>query len=69
MKPLENSPQLDANEDSLYAKHQKVYPRIVFGTFSRLKALSGFILLGIYYILPWLQWDQQQAILFDLPAR
>jgi cytochrome c oxidase accessory protein FixG len=54
---------------SLYAKHEKIHPRIVLGFFTRLKALSGFILLGIYYIFPWLLWDGRQAVLFDLPAR
>ena len=54
---------------SLYAKHEKIHPRIVLGFFTRLKALSGFILLGIYYIFPWVQWDDRQAVLFDLPAR
>ncbi|MDH5470989.1 MAG: cytochrome c oxidase accessory protein CcoG, partial [Gammaproteobacteria bacterium] len=24
---------------------------------------------GIYYIMPWIQWDGHQALLFDLPAR
>ncbi|MCK5663772.1 MAG: cytochrome c oxidase accessory protein CcoG, partial [Thiotrichaceae bacterium] len=37
--------------------------------FSRLKILSGVVLLGLYYAMPWVQWDGQQAILFDLPAR
>lgn len=54
---------------TLYAKHEKIHPRIVLGFFTRLKALSGSLLLGIYYIFPWLQWDGRQAVLFDLPAR
>ena len=54
---------------TLYAKREKIYPRIVLGFFTRLKALSGFILLGIYYISPWIQWEGRQAVLFDLPAR
>jgi cytochrome c oxidase accessory protein FixG len=63
-------PQSDeAQSDSLYAKREKIYPRIVLGFFTRLKALSGFILLGIYYIFPWIQWEGRQAVLFDLPAR
>jgi cytochrome c oxidase accessory protein FixG len=56
-------------EPSLYAKHKKIYPRIAFGYFSRLKALSGIILLGIYYLFPWFQWNNRQAVLFDLPGR
>ncbi|MCV6636136.1 cytochrome c oxidase accessory protein CcoG [Candidatus Albibeggiatoa sp. nov. NOAA] len=56
-------------EQSLYSKREKIYPRIVLGTFTRLKALSGIILLGIFYGFPWLQWGDRQAVLFDLPAR
>jgi cytochrome c oxidase accessory protein FixG len=26
-------------------------------------------LLGIFYVLPWVQWEGRQAVLFDLPAR
>ncbi len=67
MKP--SNTQTNEESQSLYAKSKKIHPRIVFGFFSRLKALSGVILLGLYYIVPWLQWDNHQAILFDLPAR
>ena len=55
--------------DSLYLAEAKVYPREVSGRFARLRALSVWVLLGIFYLLPWLQWDGRQAVLFDLPAR
>ena len=54
---------------SLYAKAEKIYPREVHGLFARLRTLGVLGLLGIYYGLPWLQWDGHQALLFDLPAR
>ena len=54
---------------SLYAKHNKVYPREVTGRFASLRKLASFVLLGTYYGLPWLQWNGRQAVLFDLPAR
>jgi len=54
---------------SLYAKAAKIYPRQVHGLFARLRVLGVLGLLGIYYLLPWLQWDGQQALLLDLPAR
>jgi len=53
----------------LYATREKIYPRIVLGFFTRLKALSGIVLLGIFYLLPWIQWGDRQGVLFDLPAR
>lgn len=70
MKPSDNrTPTAPLQEDTLYAKHQKVYPRRSHGLFSNLKNLSGFILLGIYYSFPWIPWEGRQAVLFDLPAR
>jgi cytochrome c oxidase accessory protein FixG len=55
--------------ESLYLAEAKVYPREVQGRFARLRTLSVWVLLGIFYLLPWLQWDDRQAVLFDLPAR
>jgi cytochrome c oxidase accessory protein FixG len=56
-------------EEDLYQKRKKIYPRQVHGMFAALRASGVATLLGIYYILPWLQWDERQAVLFDLPAR
>ena len=57
------------NDDVLYAKHEKIYPRAVHGKFAALRVLGVSLLLGIYYVLPWLSYDGHQAVLFDLPAR
>ena len=54
---------------SLYAAQQKIYPREVVGRFDKLRTASVVALLGVFYGLPWLQWDERQAVLFDLPAR
>jgi cytochrome c oxidase accessory protein FixG len=56
-------------ESELYQKRQKIYPRRVTGIFARLRVAAVFALLGLYYLVPWLQWEGRQAILFDLPAR
>lgn len=53
----------------LYLKEPKVYPREVSGRFDRLRKLAVFVLLGLYYVMPWISWDGRQAVLFDLPAR
>jgi cytochrome c oxidase accessory protein FixG len=55
--------------ESLYAAHQKIYPREVTGKFSRLRNLSVVVLLGLYYLMPWVLWRGRQAVLFDLPDR
>ena len=54
---------------SFYAKHEKIHPRDVSGRFSRLRRLAVFVLLGLFYLVPWFSWDGRQAVLFDLPAR
>ncbi|MEY4442161.1 MAG: hypothetical protein RL442_1161 [Pseudomonadota bacterium] len=54
---------------SLYAAHQKIYPRTVQGLFARWR--WGFVVLTqlLFYGLPWLDWGQRQAVLFDLGSR
>jgi cytochrome c oxidase accessory protein FixG len=59
----------DDVEKSLYAKREKIYPREVHGLFAAFRASGVALLLGFYYIVPWLQWDERQAVLFDLPER
>ena len=56
-------------ELSLYAKRQKIFPREVHGLFAGLRVAAVFILLGIFYLLPWISWDGRQSVLLDLPAR
>ncbi len=56
-------------EQSLYEKYEKIYPREVHGRFAFLRNASVVVLLGLYFIMPWIQWDDRQVILFDLPAR
>ena len=58
----------DEVEQSLYAKRKKIYPREVHGVFAAFRAAGVSILLGFYYIVPWLQWDNHQLVLFDLPG-
>ena len=61
--------QSSGDGEVLYLKEPKIYPREVSGRFDRLRKIGVFVLLGLYYILPWLTWDGRQAVLFDLPAR
>ena len=55
---------------SLYAKREPIYPKLAHGTFRNLKWLALIVLLGIYYITPWIRWDRgpdapSQAVLVD----
>lgn len=53
----------------LYVKQDKVYPREIKGRFSRLRVIAAWVLLGIYYVLPWINLDGEQIVLFDLVNR
>jgi cytochrome c oxidase accessory protein FixG len=65
----DSAPTTPADDESYYAPHQKVYPREVSGRFTRLRLTAAWVLLGLFYLLPWVRWNDRQALLFDLPAR
>jgi cytochrome c oxidase accessory protein FixG len=54
---------------SLYQAQKKIYPRSVSGVFSKWRWGLVFLTQIIFYGLPWLEWGQRQAVLFDLGAR
>ena len=56
-------------EADLTRKREKIYPRMVTGRFALFRASAASVLLGLYYLIPWLSWDGRQAVLFDLPER
>ena len=54
-----------------FAKQKKIYPRRVWGRYRKLKWVTMIVLLGIYYLAPWIRWDRgeyapNQAILIDM---
>ena len=54
---------------SLYQSAEKIYPREIKGRFQTLRAIAVWVLLGLYYVLPWINWGGRQIVLFDLPER
>ena len=54
---------------SLYEAHKKIYPRSVSGVFTNWRWGMVFLTQLVFYGLPWLEWGQRQAVLFDLGAR
>jgi cytochrome c oxidase accessory protein FixG len=63
-----------AENRSLYASRVKIHPKAAQGFYRRLKWILVFVLLGIYYVAPWLRWTRpgdapDQAILIDLANR
>jgi len=54
---------------SLYEAQKKIYPRSVSGVFSRWRWIFAALTQLVFYGMPWLEWGQRQAVLFDLGAR
>ena len=54
---------------SLYEAQKKIYPRSVSGPFTKWRWGMIWLTQIIFYGLPWLEWGQRQAVLFDLGAR
>lgn len=54
---------------SLYAVHQKIYPRAVSGRFNAWRITLVLLTQILYFFLPWVEWSGRQAVLFDLGAR
>jgi cytochrome c oxidase accessory protein FixG len=48
---------------------RKIYPRSVSGVFTRWRWIMVFVTQIVFYGLPWLEWGQRQAVLFDLGVR
>ncbi|MGB2883036.1 MAG: 4Fe-4S binding protein, partial [Rhodoferax sp.] len=67
--PIEPPPDADPELVSLYEAHKKIYPRSVQGFFSHWRWAMVWLTQLVFYGLPWLEWGQRQAVLFDLGAR
>jgi cytochrome c oxidase accessory protein FixG len=67
--PIQAAAADDGGLFSIYQAHQKIYPRSVSGLFAQLRWAAVIFTQLIYYGLPWLTWNDRQAVLFDLAAR
>lgn len=61
-----SSPQV---EKAIADVRSKIHPRSVTGLFNNWRIIMVVFTQVIFYGLPWLQWNDRQAVLFDLAER
>ncbi len=54
---------------NLYEAKKTIYPRSVTGLFVKWRWIMVWVTQIIFYGMPWVEWGQRQAILFDLGVR
>jgi len=59
----------DEVEIALYESRKKIQTRSVSGTFTRLRWAAVWFTQILFYALPWFNWNDRQAVLFDLLSR
>ena len=59
----------DYVEIELYEARKKIYPRSVSGLFSHWRWAMVWLTQIVFYGLPWLTWNNRQAVLFALESR
>ena len=68
-KPLEKTIPLNEVVISLYEAQDKIYPRSISGFFTQWRWVMIWLTQLFFYGVPWLDWGQRQALLFDLEAK
>ncbi len=72
VKQIMASPNVSSGikqEHMLLEVRRKVYMRSVSGVFARWRWALVWFTQALFYGLPWLSWNDRQAVLFDLGAR
>ena len=59
----------EVGEIDLYQHREKIYTRKIEGFYQRVRLYTGWPLLLGYLLLPWIDWQGRQSVLFDLPER
>ena len=67
--PIPTAQAISDAEGGLYEIRTKIYPRAVTGWFANASWTMVFATQIIFYGLPWLSWNDGQAVLFDIAAR
>lgn len=67
--PITAQPISDDDDTFFVEASRKIYPRSVTGIFTRWRWIMVFVTQIVFYGLPWIEWGQRQAVLFDLGVR
>ncbi|MGL5285068.1 cytochrome c oxidase accessory protein FixG [Aeromonas sp. RU39B] len=60
------NPHTFKSSDDRFNPGRKIYVRAQQGYWQRLRKGIGWVLVGLFLLLPWLRYDGRQAILFDI---
>jgi len=66
---MKEIPSKLVESNSMYVSEAKIYPREVTGRYQRLRNIAAWVLMGLFYLMPWVNLFGEQALLFDLPKR
>lgn len=64
--PVQNVKIHTPGKSETYQPRDQIYVRKVTGFFQRLRQRMNFVFLALFAVLPWLQYNGHQAILFDI---
>lgn len=56
----------NTNKSPEYAPRSRIYVRAVKGLHQAVRRYMGFVFMGMFMLLPWLQYEGHQAILLDI---
>ncbi|WP_298444626.1 cytochrome c oxidase accessory protein CcoG [uncultured Ferrimonas sp.] len=60
---------VDVGEVDRFNPSNRIYVRKTDGLWTQLRRRMGWIMMVLFLALPWLRWDDRQAVLFDLGER
>ncbi len=71
VKTLDSAVSANAEDtgQKLYAKRIKIYPKKITGRFQNWRWALVWVTQILYYALPWVNWNDRQAVLFHLTER
>ena len=65
----QHDPDTATVTQEMYAKRKHIYVREIHGLFQRVRRSANWVLMALYFIIPWIYVDGRPLVLFDLPAR